>query len=669
MALGIGRSGAALLASGLLAALIGIAAAGADEESNEGRLSFHGKLSRTIDFEGERQADLKVVLRNDSDESGSVGLEFLTTEGQAITFTPDAPEKAGRLTLTSTSPLPAVPPHAVKPLTVRFMLPAGSAEEAFTGLLVAKVGDLSPALLTIAPKGATVPQAKFEPESVTFVKTVHAWVGSGGGTTEVAVSNGASLVSGEDGVIVQGVLSSDDGRSATVKVTAAKGTKDRVRLKVEGEPDDGEYRGKVQLPVPPGTDEEKASELSATLQVQHWWVWPLLVLLAGALAGQFLPKLVDAYRRTTIMRCELMDAYEAYDEQAKAPSGAPHNPWPEDQLGEPRKGKRKWPRWPLLARKSATRPNKEYIGAAKSFGLDEIDDAKTEMDGLIAAANGWVAVDQALADLRAAYEAPLFEPPAEPEAGRSKEEEDPKDEKDPMAGDVLQGKPPAAVREEHAQPYEEARYLFNANWSPTAHARSVDELVEVIQGQVTVLQVYRLAYVAWKKTSAADATDDRTPPEIYASYPAPYERRPRQYARLVEELGWAYGRLVSAPREITLGMRRITAAPAELVGLAIQDVTSGLLRRATAPRVTTPEEIRAGLRKLDWWMWGLATAVAVLAFFLPYYTGKSFGSADDYGLAFAAGFIGTLVINWDQLPVFRSYKKADAGEVAPAKGE
>jgi hypothetical protein len=85
--------------------------------------------------------------------------------------------------------------------------------------------------------------------------------------------------------------------------------------------------------------------------------------------------------------------------------------------------------------------------------------------------------------------------------------------------------------------------------------------------------------------------------------------------------------------------------------------------------VTTPEEIRAGLRKVDWFMWPLATAVAVLAFFLPYYTGKSFGSLDDYGLAFAAGFVGTLVINWDQLPVFRSYKKADAEKAEAAKDE
>jgi hypothetical protein len=510
--------------------------------------------------------------------------------------------------------------------------------------------------------GATVPQAKFEPEAVTFVKTVHTWTGSGGGNVEVAVSNGASLVSGEDGVIVQGLLSSDDGRSATVEVAAVEGEEDRVRLKVEGEPDDGAYKGKVKLPVPPGTDADKASALSATLQVQHWWVWPLLVLLAGALLGQFLPKLVDARRRTGIMRAELVAAYKAYDEQAKTPSGAPHNPPPEDQLGAPKQRKRKWPRWPLLESQSVTQPHKAYIKAAKSFGPDKIDDAKTEMDGLITTANGWVAVDQALADLRAAYEAPLFEPPAEPE------DED-EDDDDPMAGDILEGSPPAGVREGGAQPYEEARYLFNANWSPTAHAQSVDELGEIIQGQVAVLQVYRLAYAAWTETSAADATGDRTPPEIYASYPAPYERRPRQYKRLVEELGWTYGRLVSAPREITLGMRRATAAPPELVGLAIQDVISGLLRRASAPRVTTPEEIRAGLRKVDWFMWPLATAVAVLAFFLPYYTGKSFGSLDDYGLAFAAGFVGTLVINWDQLPVFRSYKKADAEKAEAAKDE
>jgi hypothetical protein len=53
-------------------------------------------------------------------------------------------------------------------------------------------------------------------------------------------------------------------------------------------------------------------------------------------------------------------------------------------------------------------------------------------------------------------------------------------------------------------------------------------------------------------------------------------------------------------------------------------------------------------------VWSLLTVVVTLAVYVPTFFGPTWGTLGDYGSAFAAGFLGKVVINWAALPLYRS---------------
>jgi hypothetical protein len=79
-------------------------------------------------------------------------------------------------------------------------------------------------------------------------------------------------------------------------------------------------------------------------------------------------------------------------------------------------------------------------------------------------------------------------------------------------------------------------------------------------------------------------------------------------------------------------------------------------------RPQTPESLVEQVRVGDRWHFLIPSVVTVVAFLGTIYSDHTFGSLWDYVAAFAAGVTGQVVLNWKQLPWFRSYRLGPSAE-------
>jgi hypothetical protein len=89
------------------------------------------------------------------------------------------------------------------------------------------------------------------------------------------------------------------------------------------------------------------------------------------------------------------------------------------------------------------------------------------------------------------------------------------------------------------------------------------------------------------------------------------------------------------------------------------------IKRPTPPAGDgTPSTVRWITRQDT--VWSLLVVLVASAVYIPAFYGPDWGSAGDYGSAFAAGFLGKIAINWAVLPAFQSlspWKSPVSGEV------
>jgi hypothetical protein len=87
-------------------------------------------------------------------------------------------------------------------------------------------------------------------------------------------------------------------------------------------------------------------------------------------------------------------------------------------------------------------------------------------------------------------------------------------------------------------------------------------------------------------------------------------------------------------------------------------------RDATAP-AAVPRDIR-WLNRQDV-VWSLVIVVVTCAAYMPAFYDDNWGRVGDYGTAFAAGFLGKVIINWALLPVFQSLSPWERSKSAIAE--
>lgn len=100
-----------------------------------------------------------------------------------------------------------------------------------------------------------------------------------------------------------------------------------------------------------------------------------------------------------------------------------------------------------------------------------------------------------------------------------------------------------------------------------------------------------------------------------------------------------------SPEQLRMALSRIERAELE----ATRDVEAPM-----RPDTRTPREIYAEVRRWDWFVFVVATALTALVYLSGKY-GSEWGSLDDYVFAFAAGAITPAAASWALLPFTRSY--------------
>jgi hypothetical protein len=161
-----------------------------------------------------------------------------------------------------------------------------------------------------------------------------------------------------------------------------------------------------------------------------------------------------------------------------------------------------------------------------------------------------------------------------------------------------------------------------------------------------------------------------------------YRAAPALEARKVEDWHALRYRLLRALRllEHPDGVAAVEQATAAGAGIADAEQIVGVqafdipwprpvreLGRALVLHFEGPDHIRRVVRRSDWAVFWLVATLTALAYLLPAYNGKDYGSLEDYLTAFAAGAVAPTVINWALLPFARSgtveakVAKPDAG--------
>lgn len=372
----------------------------------------------------------------------------------------------------------------------------------------------------------------------------------------------------------------------------------------------GTFTGVLRLdPDAPAT-----SQLEVTMRVQDFIVWPLLVLIAGALLGGLGRRYVEVVRERARIRDALVRAHRAYA------AAQEHRPANLDPLSE------------------ATMA--EFAGVLDGVRRARTADALTQgaeaASGAAARLARWVALRNGYVALRAEVDGLPPEAPPGSDAVRD-------------ARELLAGEPPDV---------DDADAV-------AAHVRLVADQTGILAAMAAV----------WRERARLRALGDAQdmprgtdPEDPYGLAGAPIARGPEDVRLLLDRLADMARalRLVVAERS---GQQRLqtagaTSAPAvlALTGAPVPTAPTAPVAGPSLVAVPDPEDLEADVRVLDLAMFAVTVLVVALAYLLPFYVGKAYGGWDDYLSAFLAGFAGMLVIPWDRLPLF-------APTLRPAKAD
>lgn len=405
----------------------------------------------------------------------------------------------------------------------------------------------------------------------------------------------------------------------TTFLVADSGSAARVRLRRPAEPRGdglwtmdlevtdvaraGTYAGVLRLD-PAAADSPK---LKATVHVQDFILWPLLVLVAGALLGGLGRRYVELLRERNRVRTTLASAVRSY---RRAAAGAPAS-------------------LPPLA---GAEIEAERIDDAlrHADAASEVRRAADAATALVQRLARWVQLRNALTGLQAAVEGV----PADPEIEASDAIQD----AEALLGDRTPDAEDADAVAQHVQLLADQRAivrLIGETWREHVRLRAVLGTGE-------------------DHPEARAALRHQDPRTIYTQTPGPGSRDEADVARLLR-------RLATAARTL-----RWHAAEARTIFLsATEEDAAGAPGPAAEPfRVPDPASLEAEVRTWDYALFAVSVVVVALAYLIPLYIGKAYGSWDDYLTAFAAGFAGTLVIPWDRLPLFAETLRAPKADVA-----
>jgi hypothetical protein len=577
-------SRALALSAVLLAASAALVAPSAASSQGGGELSFLGAESSVTPSQVKAQPTrgaVNLTLRNTSTETGILQVRFVTGQGQVL----DAGGQAGseaRLEITHDTPK-TIAPNAVQPFGVEFVSTAGSFEKLPAGVLVVGLAtkpDVGPASIAVgAPEAA---KSGFFQDSVeTTVTRGDLWDkffgGDDSGDLDVPVRGGGDVSS-------QARLVSSRNGHLTVKLGKTKD--DEAPLTVEEDPTAGKYSGSLK---PAGAD-----PLDVTVHVQDWFLYPLIAILLGVLAGGYGLRRYETWRSKQVVEKSVSAARDEYRDMSAPP-----------ELDG-------------FDFEQALQPKLVALRAAKD--VDAIGDATDEINELLDKLTRWLRLGQALNELRAALVALV---------------------------DVDGHEAPT----EHGTPIGDTAGMLRERYAISGV--DLDEATERrLSEQTLIIALYtRVRRLEGPEVppmqSAAWGTYTGTGPEL--------DRDRSATRRLIADLTRIEHHLAQDLPSIptTSQFLRFTFERVDFAARVSPTVTEMAPR---PEHLGTPAEITRSIRRTDGLAFALKSMVLVAAYFIPFYIGKEFGGWDQYVTAFAAGFAGTVALPWELFPLLRSQK-------------
>jgi hypothetical protein len=607
---------------------------------------------------GYQEASLSAIVRNESGRPVTLSLRYLgagvpaagrgstpaktvSKPNQAPSPNPTALPAAGEVTLVADAPLGAAPGETVR---VAYQLRRRGTKPALDGVLVIAIAGAqrSPSL-TVALADAKAPTAAvgFEQKQVTLAVTrklgplpglCHWLAGLThsscprqrlSGTSTVVAARGANgqkaLLGAANGASVTVIAQPVVGRPATALPP-------RATVEVSDVTRVGKYSG--QLAIDPTAKELKATDV--TVDVQDSLIWPLLVILLGALVGGVLVKRYDGYRGGKLLRASIAETVEPYriakdnasDDEFARPqrfylgatlpiSGSPY----------PHFGRRGfWHSGAEAEVPALYRATRHLSRGAAVTALAIRVKALAERFGR------WGQLDRGYRALVASLRASDLPEPGE--------------------GDLIR---------------LDSDFLLDMTGVEPADAAEANALADMLVQQAAVIDVYRACEKEMPSEQWRLAHPAVDPKAIYAAQESPAKRSPTQWHLLRFELLRAL-RVLSHPETCNAYAAAVNedagAGEAMLRGVEIENFAfereARELGRSVVLHFNSPAHLRSVVRRFDWGVFWLVAVLMALAYLLPFYVGKDYGSLTDYLGAFAAGAVVPTAINWALLPFARS---------------
>ena len=416
------------------------------------------------------------------------------------------------------------------------------------------------------------------------------------------------------------LLGNSRGRSLQIKVSSVKELSARQAeaiLRVNGAGSTGDFTGNLSL-GPPGTS---PPTVPVDVGVQDALIWPLATVLFGALLGWLATRRYEDWRRRRLIRNALQRAYRDYEARLKKFEHRELKPYPlgEEVLGS---GGELFPTV-LQCRSQPTSGIPAISCRLHNATSDaEFSDLSRRTNTILGAINQWIAVADSLDKLTTEAE----------------------------KANLTRGTTVSV----------ETKLLQRLAGEAPENADEATAIVSRLHRQTAVINAYAKLTVAWKalEPDQQERHEEDAPDLVYSGQGTESQRDSAKSKALLIAFATAGDRirdlaLKREPAQMEIAM----AVPSqELVSIA-NTVAEGVM----PPSAATPEVTEARIRR---WDWLLAMAIAIftaVAYLLPGYIGKDFGSWNDYLSAFCAGLLGQaiaggLVINWSLFPSSRSYQ-------------
>jgi hypothetical protein len=651
----------------LLLSLTAVPSAGAQGIEQQPRLSLgEGITQAGLTFKPERdtpnapkRARLTLLVRNMSEESGSLEIMFLRPRWlprrPLSPLLKPGPAKQLEVVWTNNSTSASIGAQHAVPIVLLFRIPAKGVPAAATGhLLIRLMNEPSVAAidLPVAPAAGAATPARFDQPKSTmrvtrwcglFTRPIR-WL-----SDHECLQNERIPISASGTLQRKETLLSGD-RGQTLRLHLEGGGDPGLRASKIGGP--GTYEG--QLVLDPTA--EKPQTVQATVKARDAIIWPLL-FVAGGIGVAFLIRFWQAvWRGRGILRTRLQEVVDPYLKRRLLPDGGPR-PLTSDEAERPEM-------YEELDAMLNELGEKQFSEGAdcSSADLRRVPSLYCEI-GKADSNERLAELEKQIAEIES-----LFRRRMQIFAGFDQLSE---------AASGLDGQLPIKRDAEDVLDLATVEVLTDEESALIARRLRVQALITVL---------YRVVGRRYAGLSERlkELLKHLHPAVIYGDPGKALARTPEDQAalrlRFTAALRMLHDPEAAVPRRVRLRRvapeRGLWLATAERVPLREfpiepppdepQLTPAQVADDIVAAEVPTPTETRSRLERIDWVVFGVSAALAALAYLLPQYRDATYGTMEDYLLAFTAGAAGTVAINWLLAPFSRLYTRLDAPQEVKA---